>query len=478
MSACLWIAAGRIYAQGNSGLDTVRAMEGVLVDVIARCEPSVVAIARVRRERPDEVAILEPRPDPFGRESSTATDRRPTDPDFIPHEYGTGVVVDRQGLILTAYHVLGQDSDYYVRTHDRKVYRAWIKAADPRSDLAVLSVDAYDLVPITLGNAEGLKKGRMVIALGNPYAIARDGRACASLGMISNLARKAPPTPTEYNSSGKQTLHHFGTLIHTDAKLNLGTSGGALLDLEGRMIGLTVSLAAITGYDTAAGYAIPVDPTFRRVLTELKAGREVEYGFLGIIAANLTPLETLAGMQGIRVDRVMPGTPAASSGLREQDVVTAVGGRPIHEPDALVLEVGKLQVEAVTPVSIIRDGRRRTIEVTLAKYPVGGQKIITNRPAAWRGMQVDYPTGLVDPDGKPYGGMVFYDDGVIVADVQRSSATWEAGLRRGMRISHVGRTAVRTPKQFRDAVAGKSGDVQLRLTSDAPKPLVTVAAGS
>jgi len=461
-----------------SGLQAARAMEEVLVDVIARCEKSVVAIARVRRDRTGETLGLELRPDPFGRRLVAPSPPQPTDPDFIPNEYGTGVVIDRGGLILTAYHVLGEDSDYYVTTHDRKVYRAWIKAADPRSDLAVLAIEAYNLVPITFGDATGLKKGRWVIALGNPYAIARDGQVSASWGIVSNLARKAPPTPSEFSSTGKPTLHHFGTLIQTDAKLNLGTSGGPLLDLDGEMIGLTVALAATAGYEQAAGYAIPVDPTFRRVIETLRTGREVEYGFLGIIPIGLRPEEILGGQHGIRVDRIVPGTPAARYGLKVDDIITTVAGRPIYEPDGFVLEVGRLPVEAVAPIGIIRNGRKRTIEVTLAKYPVQGKKIVSNRPEPWRGLRIDYPTALVHPDGRAHGGMVFYDDGVLVTEVVRATPAWEAGLRRGMRISHVGRTAVRTPKEFRAAVANESGSVQLRVANDDTNPVRTVTAGS
>ena len=153
--------------------------------------------------------------------------------------------------------------------------------------------------------------------------------------------------PTESDATGRQTLHHFGTLIQTDAKLNLGASGGPLLNLKGEMIGLCVALAAVAGYETSAGYAIPVDATFRRVLEPLKEGREVEYGFLGVQPANLQAEEVLAGLRGVRVERVVPGTPAARCGLKPDDVITAVGDAPIHDADELILEVGRLPVEAV-----------------------------------------------------------------------------------------------------------------------------------
>ena len=145
-----------------SGVDAAAAMEKVLVDAIARCEKSVVAIARVRKEQPGETFQLEFRPDPFGRRPTPLAPPQPTDPDFIPNEYGTGVVVDPRGLILTTCDLLGDESEYYVTTADRKVYKATVKGADPRSNLAVLAIEAVDLTPITFGNAAELKKGQIV----------------------------------------------------------------------------------------------------------------------------------------------------------------------------------------------------------------------------------------------------------------------------------------------------------------------------
>ncbi len=352
--------AGWGIAQEISGVDAATAIEKNLIDVIARAEKSVVAIARVRRESSGETFRMELRPDAFDRRPILSAVPRPTDPDFIPNEYGTGVVVDSRGLILTAYHVLGEDSDYYVTTSDRKVYKAVPKAADPRSDLAVLAIEAADLVPITLGNAAELKKGQIVVSLGNPYAIARDGQASAAWGIVSNLARKAPVSPGQSDPAGKTTLQHFGTLIQTDAKLNLGTSGGPLLNLQGEMVGLSVALAAAAGYETAAGYAIPVDQTFRRVVETLKQGREVEYGFLGVQPANLAAGEVLKGMHGIRVAQTIPGTPAVKYGLKTDDIITAVDDTPIHDADSFVLNVGKLPVDASRASG--RDPRRASAQ--------------------------------------------------------------------------------------------------------------------
>lgn len=468
-----------VAAQDIGGLQAAAAIERVLVDVIAQNEKSVVAVARVRREEPDSGFAIELRPDAFGRRFTPLDKQLPTDPDFIPNEYATGVIIDPGGLILTAYHALGENSDYYVTTFDRRVHKATVRAADPRSDLAVLAINAAGLPAIRLGDGANLKKGRIVIALGNPYAIARDGQVSAAWGIVANMARKSPALTDDYEPSGKATLHRYGTLIQTDAKLNLGTSGGPLLDLGGRMVGLVTSLPPATGYEQSAGYAIPVDGTFRRVLRALKQGREVEYGFLGIQPVNLTMRERSEGLQGMRVHRIQPGpgTPAYQSGLRPADIITAVGGKPVHDADELVLEVGRLPVESRVELTILRDSQVRRLSVTLGKYPVRGKKIITNRPPHWRGLRVDYPTVLVEGDSRLGPAAGYFEDAVLITEVESTSPAWSAGLRPGMSISHVGSKAVHTPRQFRALIAGRPGPVEVRLTGE-EKPVRTILPGS
>ena len=403
----------------------------------------------------------------------------PTDPNFVPNEYGTGVVVDRRGLILTACHVLGKENDnYYVTTSDRRVYRAWIKAADPRSDLAVLSIDGADvasanMVPIRMGDAATLAKGQIVVTLGNPYAIARDGQASAGWGIVSNLGRKAPPVPDETDANGKTTLHHFGGLIQTDAKLHLGTSGGPLLNLRGEMIGLCVSPAAMAGYESSAGYAIPVDATFRRVLDALEAGPRGRIRFPRHLAGQPGTGGDRRRPAGVHA-RVKPGTPAARAGLREDDIITSVNGAPIYDSDSLVLEVGRLPVEAVAHLGVIRNGARQTIDVVLSKYAVRGRKVVTVRPEAWRGVRVDYASAFVEPDRPQHFGLPMTDDAVVVCDVDQNTPAAQAGVKRGMLISHVDGRPVRTPKEFQAAIAEKTGAVQLRLVASDPSNSVLI----
>ena len=327
IAICWSLSGGDAQAQQAeaTGLQLAAAMERLLVDAIAQAERSVVAIARVKTGEAPPVANLGGRPDLFDRFRPRRS--TPADPDFIPNEFGTGVVVDRRGLILTHYHVVKPGDDHWVTTADRKVRRAKIRAADPRSGLAVLAVEADDLVPMRFADVSNLRKGHLVIALGNPYAIARDGQVSASWGIISNLSRKAGPVPSDDAATQRATLHHFGTLIQTDAKLNLGTSGGALVNLRGEMVGLTTALAAGAGYEMAAGYAVPMDEAMVRVIGVLKEGREVEYGLLGVETENLLADELRRGVRGMRVRRVWESTPADRAGLKPGDIISHVNRR-------------------------------------------------------------------------------------------------------------------------------------------------------
>ena len=467
-------------ADEPTGLTAAAAMEEMLVNAIAQAEKSVVAIARVNLSEGAD-ARMDARQDLFGQFRMNPTPR-PGQPDFIPNEYSTGVVVDGSGLILTAYHTLRDGSEYYVTTADRKFQQARVVAADPRSDLAVLSIrvpNASPLTPIRFGDATKLKKGQIVIALGNPYALARDGQVSASWGIVANIARKDGPVPDAEAPTGRKlALHQYGTLIQTDAKLNLGTSGGALVNLKGEMVGLTVSLSAVLGYEQAAGFAIPVDQTFRRALEALKEGREVEYGFLGVaLAPGNNPNEP-----GVRVSEVLPGTPAHRVGLQMGDLLTHVADQEIHDSDDLMLNIGKLPADGRVQLMVYResDGRHFPLQVDLAKYWVPGKKIVTKLPPAWRGIRVDYVTASRDLRLWALQGRVDLEGSVLITEVEQDSPAWKEGLRPDMMISHIGNKRVSNPKDFYEAVTDKSGPVPVRLrvpANDRPVRTISPEAG-
>lgn len=471
-------------APGSTASATIAplaALEKSLVDAIARAERSVVAISRQRRPlgaaRPAAPGErVEGRDEPRDAERvGLVPERTPEDPDFVPQDYATGVVVDRSGLIVTAYHALGDvaRSRYWV-TWQRKPYEATVRAADPWLDIAVLKIAADNLEPIRFGDARTLRRGQFVVALGNPYAIARDGLPSATWGIVSNLSRRAPPAgggDERRAAAGGETLHHYGTLIQTDARLSLGTSGGALLNLQGEMIGLTTTLAALEGYETSAGFAIPVDDVFQRTLETLKAGRKAEYGFLGVAPELLSLEERQAGGQGVRVRRAVPGTPAAKAGLLPDDLITHVAGTPIVDSTDLIRELSKWPVEAKIQLTVQRGVAQRgvppkpiAVPVELSKKHLAGTRppVAETPDPVWRGLRVDYSTAVsrfesksreLDPQGC-----------VVIADVQRDSPAWNAGLRPGAFISHVGSQRVSKPREFYALVEPQAGAVAVRVS--------------
>jgi len=445
----------KVYAQPKpaSGLDAALALQDTFVRTIAKGEKSVVAIARARKGE-DAARLVDPR--------------------FVPNEFATGVVVDRRGLILTNAHVLGDPgkNDYAVWI-DRRPYRAKVKATDPWSDLAILEINAKNLTPVVFGKTKQLKKGQIVIALGNPFGIAKDGKVSASWGIISNLSRKASPNPQA--AEKKPTMHHYGTLIQTDVKLHLGTSGGALLNLKGEMIGLTTSLAARSGCETAVGYAIPVDEAFRHAVKALKEGREVEHGFLGVAPGvgqdALAYRERSRGKFGVVVNRVVAGTPASRTCLRMDDLITHIDGMPIHDADQLILYVGQLPVGHKARLRVER-GRGDSLSVMhpvaiLSKRePVTDwPAVVTVRPTGWKGLRIDYVTAVPGFQTGNYLGEIDPKGCVAVIQVERDSAGFQVGIRSGMFITHINGKRVTTPQQFYTAVRKSRGSASVRFSS-------------
>lgn len=466
-----------LAAQEPSGLQAAIVLEQVVVKAIERSEASVVSIARFNPESAarDIPQVMFPRPgmqfvDPLSSQN-------PTNPDFVPNAFATGVVVDKAGFIVTNFHAVKGDGEIWVTTTAKRPMRAVITGADNRSDLAVLKVQSppedVTFTPITFGDASKLKKGQIVLALGNPYAIARDGQASASWGIIANISRKsAPNKDAEDARDKKNTIHHFGTLIQTDAKLNLGTSGGALLNLQGEMIGLTTSQAAVAGFEQSAGYAVPVDDLFLRIVDTLKQGKEVEYGLLGVSGAPLSSAERRAGMQGVRIDSVRGGSPAERAGIFPRDVITHVAGHPINDVDGLMLQIGKQPAGKPTIVSIEHDGRVTTKTVTLAKYEVRGKNIVTSPRPTWRGMHVDFPSSHPELDPQFNQGLRLAAPCVLVVEIDANSKAWAAGIRRGMLITHIDNVAVESPDEFTAQAAKTRGTVELRIEALPGQPPV------
>jgi serine protease Do len=455
--------------QQPSPSDIVTAMETALADAIAKAEPSVVAIAREKDGKSEETMAVRGKmgpPPQFAAEPPVVFNGfRGFDdfelPDYIASDYGTGVVVGDRGEILTTFHVVKGASRLVVRAPGGREFDAEVIAADPRSDLAVI-VPRSDmpnhrkiiLKPIKLGDSSKLRKGMFLLALGNPFNAGRDGQASASWGILANLARRLDST--QIVPQMKQ-LRHYPTMLQLDAKLNLGMSGGAVVNLKGELVGLTTNAANAGGFDSQAGYALPIDTLARRAIEALKQGREVEYGFLGV---------QLPRDNSNRIDGVSPGTPAGEGGLQLGDEVLDIGGLPVTDSDTLVMAVNAFNPGTPIKLLVARNGEIIEKTVVLSKLRITGEVIATNRPTPWRGLRVDFTS--TDPK-VVYGPDVLRamaQGGVLITEVQPGSAADEAGLKVGQYIVKVAGTPVKNPAAFAEAVEKLTGSVNITTEAD------------
>ncbi|MCI0461699.1 MAG: PDZ domain-containing protein [Gemmataceae bacterium] len=409
-------------------------------------------------------------------EKERATLRRKldlADPRHVPESFGSGVVLDERGLVLTNYHVVQGAVKIFVRLPDHQGSYADIHAADPRSDLAVLRLldGRLTLRAIKLGDGGQAKRGQFVLSIANPFAAGfRDGKPSASWGIISNVRRRAPGSPREEERA--RTLHHHGTLLQTDARLNLGCSGGALIDLHGQLIGLTSATAALAGGETPGGFAIPIDAGLRRILDMLKRGEEVEYGFLGVGVD-----EHGERTEGVALEQVTRGSPADLAGLKPRHVILSVNSTAVHEADELFLALGTLMAGSKVMLEVRKPGgAREKVEVTLARFHVPGKAIASEkltRPFV-RGLRVDYTSILVQV---PHPATQHIPPGVLVDEVQPGTSAATVKLRSGEIITHVNGRAVNDPAAFYREILGRGGPVELTLASEnpgKPAPKVTL----
>lgn len=445
-------------------------LEEAIMKAVETAEPCVVAIATVRHNH--RLVQRRPARNPFNIRGEGLQATNPNADRFKPREFGTGIVVGNpkkptERFILTNYHVVkgGKpfrassdvtwDATIHVWFDRHQKTEATVYAADPRSDLAVLKFDLNklglapaDIPVLRLPRGNRIRKGQFVIGLGNPYAIAsHDGSPSVSLGMVSNVSR----FPFAETHDDKKTIHHFGTLLHVDTRLGPGSSGGALLNRRGELIGITTSLAALEGYESTVGYAIPVDRSTRRIIDDLIRGYEVEYGFLGVQMqqSNIRISnygDRLRGPVGVEVNLVIEASPAEVGGVRNGDVLLAVNGKPLYEKDDVLREIGLVAPGEVAHIRAFRNGRDVDLKVRVGKWPVGGEGIIAaeTRFPAWRGLHIDWPTARLGG----FDQQAPYPRAVYVRKVKAGAGQVEAG----QLIVSVNSTRVETPTQFHAAV--------------------------
>jgi S1-C subfamily serine protease len=344
-------------------------------------------------------------------------------------ESGSGFVIDAaRGYIVTNHHVVEGAGELIVRFGAGQQVPGRFVAADPKTDIAVIQVEGPLKVAAEWGDSDRLDVGDWVLAIGSPLTLDRTVTA----GIVSATGRR------RLGLIGEGAYEDFA---QTDAALNPGNSGGPLIDLNGRVVGVNTLIVSMSGGNQGIGMAISAKLAKKVVGDLIKQGR-VARGYLGVALEDLAPADArrmrLDG--GAVIRRIEPESPAAEAGLRPGDVVTQVAGRAVADPTALRLNIAELPSGTAVPLEIVRDGRPQTVTVTIGEFP----SLLS------LGLQLRRATEeeLSELPGRP-------DRAVLVGGVEPGSAAFRTRLllQRGLRILAVGDTPVTTPAEANAAAA-------------------------
>ncbi|MGD0918067.1 MAG: DegQ family serine endoprotease [Thermodesulfobacteriota bacterium] len=347
---------------------------------------------------------------------------------------GSGVIVDKEGYILTNNHVIEGADKVKIRLNDGREFTAAVKGQDSRTDLAVLHIKAKDLPVATLGDSDKLEVGEWAIAIGSPFGLEHT----VTVGVISAKGRSGLGTGT------------YEDFIQTDASINPGNSGGPLINIDGEVVGVN---AMIIQPGTGIGFAIPINMA-KQILNDLIKEGKVVRPWLGISAQDLTPEMVehfkVKEKEGVLVGQVYPGTGAEKAGLLSGDIIRSVDDRAVKNVTELVKEVQKKKVGQKAILSLIRDGKGMTIEVTTTSMP---EKLEVSREKEEEeeerlGVRVQELT----PQLALRYGITGVRRGVIVLNVGDGSPADDIGLQEGDVILEINRKKIETMKDFEKAV--------------------------
>ncbi len=318
---------------------------------VARATPSVVNVYTRKQVDPSSLAVpVDPELERWFR------DVPGFDRPYSATSLGSGVVLNAEGYVITNFHVVEAADAIEVAFNDGRQKRAVLVGVDPETDLAVLKVDLPDLQAMQIADATRLNIGDVVLAMGNPFGVG----LTSTMGIVSAVGR---------NRLGINIYENF---IQTDAAINPGSSGGALIDATGQLVGINTAIYSETGGSLGIGFAIPAQAAYE-IMQQIIHDGYVTRGWLGIEPQDLT--SDLAEAFGLRLDEgviiasVLRDGPAAQSGLRVGDIVLDIAGKPVHDSIGLLNQIAPLPPGSQVELNVLRDGKKRKATVTVGKRP-------------------------------------------------------------------------------------------------------------
>jgi Do/DeqQ family serine protease len=375
----------------------------------------------------------------FGRQFQLPRQQR------MPHQsgLGSGVVTSPDGYILTNNHVIDGADQVRVELPDKRTFDAKVVGADPASDVAVLKIDASNLPTVSIGDSNQVRVGDVVLAIGNPLGVGQT----VTMGIISAKGRATGVGDGSYED-----------FLQTDAPINQGNSGGALVNVKGELVGINSQIVTPTGGNIGLGFAIPSNMA-REVMSQLKTDGHVQRGKLGVavqsVNSDLAASLKLSSTNGALVSNVQSGSPAARAGIEQGDVITAINGEKVSDSNALRNRIAATKPGSTVDLEVVRNGKTQNLRATLAAL----------EPARERASRGDRdsdgpefgPTGMavepLTPQVARELGLSRQKEGVVVRDVDPDGIAASAGLQPGDVISQVNGEAVKTPTELKAALA-------------------------
>jgi serine protease Do len=379
----------------------------------------------------------------FGRQMQPRPERE--------QSLGSGVIVTSDGTILTNNHVIDGASDIKVQLSDRREFNAKLVGMDPRTDIAVLKIDATGLPTLALGDSSRLQVGDVIFAIGDPFGVGET----ATMGIVS---------ATQRSGLGIENYEDF---IQTDAAINPGNSGGAMIDLHGNLIGINTAIATGGGEgNVGIGFAIPINMA-RSVMDQIVSHGKVVRGYLGLVPQDVTPEIAkqfgLSGPGGALIAEVSPDTPASRAGLKRGDVILKLNGEPVNSENDLRLRVSQSAPGTDVKLEIWRDGKTQDVNVPLGQFPEKAENASSgeNSEGALEGIHVQELTSeIAEQLNLPAG-----THGVVVSDIDPASSASSADVQRGDVIQEVNRKPVSSIEQYKQALAGADNKPVLLLVN-------------
>jgi len=372
----------------------------------------------------------------FGDQSGRMFPRGQASPQ-IEHGLGSGVIVTKDGYILTNNHVVDGAEEVKVTLQDGRQFTAKVIGRDPKSDIAVIKIAANDLPVVAMADSEKVQTGDVVLAIGNPFGV---GQTVTS-GIVSATDR------------GNVGIEDYENFIQTDAAINPGNSGGALVDIDGRLIGINTAIMSRTGGSQGVGFAIPSDLA-RTVMDGLIKDGHVTRGYLGVMIQDITPALAdefkLKDNKGALIGDVVPGGPADKAGFKSGDVVLEFNGHSVNDSRHLQLEVAGTKPGTGVPVEILREGSKQKLEVTVRPLP-GSEPLaeVGSSSGTDTGTLNGVGVGDLDQSARNQFHVPEQVNGAVVTQVESGSAAADAGLKPGDVIQEINRHPV---KNAQDAV--------------------------